>query len=822
MTTRRWLIALVAALALLLIAGRIVAGVFAEWSWYASMGALPLYQSMLAHQVALRVSTALIAFSFAFANLYTVRRSIVSLVLPRRLGNIELGEAVEGRLLTLAVLGLSALLAIILALPDFSWTSLALARNAVPFDELDPYLDHDFGFYVYNLPFERSVYLWAVVTMLLVSFVVIALYALTPSLRLERGRLYVSAYVRRHFAALAAIGLGLVSWSYRLQLFTLISSGSGANGTFTAFDHRIAIPLLTGLALGSMVATVVVFWSGWHGYPRVAVTVLTVLIVAGPAGLSVLPRLAAWSSSDADVRARERPYLATQVLFTRRAYGLDRIVSADSAHITLPLRESMALGTSSWDPSVLIRAAEIDRHGFTGAATAWDGASGTLSAMVALRPSGGTGRWEYAAADVISLDERGRVLPHPTVSFDPAQRFKAAGYPVWIEKSPPAAFALIADSSGVIAAPPFSSWWQRLGHAWHLQNPRLFTADAPSPRPRLVLHRALRERIEALVPFFVQGPTLQAVVAGDSLYWIVDLFVATDDYPLSQPLLFAGESTHYLQLAATAVVQAQTGRVHIVPRSRPDPITRSWMRRYPSLFTSRALLPSGLNGLWPPHVDWAAMQADALVHTGFHGDTINPKRVAHASGSFSDTGADTPLLYLNQGDSGALAWSQAILDSDERIIGALVARGGEVPRTEWHRASGSTPWREVLEKLLGAAGAAGYDRGVTRGRRGAVQVLPTRTGMVYAQSFYDWPTDGPPSLTGVVLYDGKSSAAGATVAQALGVIRPATATGTEAFRSRVNALYEAMSNAMQHGNWIAFGDAYTSLGRLLRAARAPD
>ena len=94
--------------------------------------------------------------------------------------------------------------------------------------------------------------------------------------------------------------------------------------------------------------------------------------------------------------------------------------------------------------------------------------------------------------------------------------------------------------------------------------------------------------------------------------------------------------------------------------------------------------------------------------------------------------------------------------------------------------------------------------------------------MVYAQSFYVWPADGPPSLTGVVLYDGKSSAAGATVAQALGVIRPATATGTEAFRSRVNALYEAMSNAMQHGNWIAFGDAYTSLGRLLRAARAPD
>lgn len=814
--------ALVGALALLLVIGRLVAEVFAEWTWYASMGALPLYQSMLAHQVALRGGAAIIAFGFAFANLYTVRKSIVSLVLPRRLGNIELGEAVESRLLTLAVLALSSLLAILLTIPEFSWTSLALARNAVPFNEIDPYLDRDFGFYIYQLPFERSVYLWAVVAMTLVTLIVVALYALTPSLRLERGRLYVSAYVRRHFAALAAIGLALLAWSYRLQLFALVSSGSGVNGTFTAFDHRIAIPLLTGLALGSLVATAVVFWAVWHGYTRVAATILTVLIVAGPAGLSVLPRLAAWSSSDAEVRSRERPYLATRILFTRRAYGIDRIVSADSAHITLPLRESLALGTSSWDPSVLIRAAEIDRHGFIGVATAWDNGSGTLAATVALRPSGGIGQWERAPTDVISADERGQVLPNPPASFNPATHSVTTGYPVWVEKTPPAGFALIADSAGTIAAPPFSGWWQRLGHAWQLQNPRLFTADVPSPRPKLVLHRQLRERIDALVPFFVQGQTIQAVVAGDSLYWLVDLFVASDTYPLSEPLLFSGESTHYLQLAATAVVQAQTGRVLIVPRSRPEAVTRTWMLRYPWLFTTRAQLPSRLNAIWPPRVDWAAMQADALVHTGFHGDTINPKRVAHASGSFNDAGADMPLLSLNQGTNGALAWSQAILDSDERIIGALVARGGEMPRTEWHRVSGTTSWRTVLEKLLAAAGAAGYDHGIARGRRGTVQVLPTRTGLVYSQSFYDWPADGPPSLTGVVLYDGKSAVTGATLAQALGVIRPATAIGTAAFRSRVNALYEVMSNAMRRGDWIAFGDAYTSLGQLLRAARAPD
>ena len=89
-----------------------------------------------------------------------------------------------------------------------------------------------------------------------------------------------------------------------------------------------------------------------------------------------------------------------------------------------------------------------------------------------------------------------------------------------------------------------------------------------------------------------------------------------------------------------------------------------------------------------------------------------------------------------------------------------------MPRTEWHRVSGTTSWRTVLEKLLAAAGAAGYDHGIARGRRGTVQVLPTRTGLVYAQSFYDWPADGPPSRTVVVIYDGKSAVTGPTWARA--------------------------------------------------------
>ena len=83
MLRRRWLIAAGVALAFFLVVGRYTVGVLAEWSWYEAMGALPLYRSKLLHELALRGGSLLVAFGFALANLFAVRSSVVSLVLPR-------------------------------------------------------------------------------------------------------------------------------------------------------------------------------------------------------------------------------------------------------------------------------------------------------------------------------------------------------------------------------------------------------------------------------------------------------------------------------------------------------------------------------------------------------------------------------------------------------------------------------------------------------------------------------------------------------------------------------------------------------------------
>jgi uncharacterized membrane protein (UPF0182 family) len=804
-----------AAVALLMLAGRVVAGVYAEWTWYAAMGALPLYRSKLTHEAALLAGTTLAGFALAFANLYAVRSSIVSLVLPRRLGNLEIGEAVPGRRLTGLVFAIAAALAILLALQQDDWTILALARIGLPFHETVPFNDRDFGFYVYRLPLERSLFAWAVGALTTVSIVVIFLYAITPSLKWEQGRLYVSAYVRRHFAALGALALLLVAWNYRIDSLSLLANGSGALGAFVAYDYRFTLPLLTGLSIATLVAAPLVLWSGWHGYRRVTLGIVAVLVLGAPGVRFILPELVRWAPSEWDTRARDKPYLRTRTLFTRRAFGLETIVDADSARVAPVTRDAMARGVSSWDPAALVRTSSFDRRGMSVAAFAWVATPGGISAVIAQHASNGAGAWTLTSTDATSADERGRALPRL------AER-PAAGdgtIPAVLVEEGGSGWTVVADSGGRLAAPSFATRWERFAHAWHLQSPRLLTIDVPEPRPRIEFHRDVRERIEALAPFFTIGPTLLAAVRGDSLYWVADLFVTSDEYPLSEAVVFAGAPRHYVRRAATAFVQAQTGRVTIVAEAHPDIVTQSWMRRYPWLFVPHTELPAGLDAVRPPAVDWTALQGFALARTGLSRDSIVPRALTPGDDADAELAGDGPTFFAPLGDRGPLALSVGVVDASSRVIGTLVARGGDDPRTEWHRTPPSPRWADLRSALQHAADSAGFGRQRRYSRRGRIQLIPTASGMAYVQTFYEWPPDAPPSIAGVVVMQRGESKTGPSLSEVLGVTRPIASSGTASLRARVAALYDAMSSAMRLGDWRAFGEAYSQLGRLLRASR---
>ncbi len=821
---RRWLLGATLALAALLVVGRVVAGWYVDFLWYDALGAADVWRARAMDFLLLRGIAFAAGSTFVFVNLYAVRHSVVSLVLPRRVGNLEIGEEVPGRYLNIAVVVLSLALGLLLALPHGDWASVDLVRHGDSFRESDPYFQFDLAFWVYWLPLEAEFHLWSLIAVLAVTLVVTVLYALTPSLRWEGGRLRITAYVRRHFFALGAAVLVILAWSYRLDAYRLLLEGSGAQGTFNALDHRVGIPASLALALVTVAAAMLLLWSGWIGQLRIAFATVSAALLLALALRQLLPAVAERFLTPADQELRDAPYFKTRAGYTRRAYDLDRVARPDSTNGEGSTRSAVR-GAALWDTPALSRAMSHERraglpHGDMG----WEARDGRLLAIIVEQPTGPDAaapgaEWNAlrVEADIVT-DQGGPVTDARGAAGD-------VGLPTALIVDSAAGYRIISDSSGHVAAPALETFASRLAHAWRLQNPQLLAAGESGNGARVVMFRDVRRRVRRVFPFFLQGELVAPIVYRDSLYWSVHLYSASEFYPLSDPVQVLGEEARYFQHAGVAIVNANSGRIFAIADPSPDVIASSWIRRFPRLFVSASALDRKLTDRIAPPTEVSRLHAQLFAHVGPRGENAPPSHLPRQMGGDTLLAGGSPPPFVDSA-SGRLSFAYPVLDATDRIRGLIVATGGADYEVRWEPEPRSgARWGVIVDRLHRAIDSA--SQAVT-GReatlvRGPVRVLPNRGRVAFVQSAYVWRGDGAPSVRLVAVADGDTVRTGATIAAAAGLPAPSlpsTPLSPSEFRSRVEALYNEMREALARGDWLAFGNAYDALGRALRSTPA--
>jgi uncharacterized membrane protein (UPF0182 family) len=509
---RRRLLAGVLIAAVVLVAGRTLSTLYADHSWYAAMGAASLWSERAGDMLLIYGIGWVVAVLLAFLNLSVLGRSIGSLTLPRRLANVEFGEAVPRKYLDRVALVLSIAIAAALtpALPN--WTSLALARLSVTFREADPYFQHDLGFYTTWLPFEKALYSWTTLLVVSVSMLVVILYSLTPGLRWEKAGLQMSGYVRRHLTVLAALLLLITMWSYRLESYDLLIRGSGEDRVFSYVDHQWLLPGLLLLSIATAAAAITVLLSGWMGQLRTSFVAVTVIVILSVTVQEIVPMVVRRVTPRAVLLARERSYIATRADYTRRAFALNASSNA-------PLSESAV----------------------------------------------------SAAVDSVATSAAGQQLLRQDSLAYPGAR----------------GLVVVSDPQLDVAGPRLGEGLSRAGYAWAYQSFDLLSDSIPR-RARLITVRDVRNRVRQLAPIFAQGSMIEPMFHADTLYWKLELYSTSSNYPLSQHSVLAGEERSYFRHAATALVNARTGRVMIAADQTADPIAQAWTVAFPSTADYRA------------------------------------------------------------------------------------------------------------------------------------------------------------------------------------------------------------------------------------------
>jgi hypothetical protein len=801
MTPRRWLIASAIAVAVLLLVGRVAADLYASYSWYDALGATSVWRAKVGTMTILRVAAWIAASLYALGHLFTVRQSVVSLVVQRQLGDLEIPESVHGRYLTWAVVAVAIVMGGLLALSHNDWTTAFLAGNGGAFGESEHYFGADLGFFVFWLPFEAQLWTWSLIVVMVTTAVVVALYVITAGARIEKGSLRISAHARRHLTVIVGILLLMLSWHFRLEMYQLLLNGTGPGGAFGYVDHHASQHGALILSLSMLAAGVVVMIAGVNSQ-RIAFLTTAAVLLLWVAVRQLAPAIVMRGAKQRDPVIREREYLATQAGYSRRAYGIDRIALEDSSFIQRNLDSALAV-TALWDDAMLRLAVEPRTPLDT--SSAWIGwrpsAHGPIADVVRRDADNGTREvWTITTVEAAAADPSGDIVP----ITDPLGRSTGGERLVRPPLVYPGAesYDVIADSSHRVVGVPIDSRIARIAHAWSLQSPQFVAGHLAEPRPTLVDVRDVRERVRRLTPFFEQGTFVRPMVVADTIYWAVDLYSASDWYPLSVTIEALGQEWRYFQHAAVAVVDGFSGDVMIVPDDTLDPLARVWVHRFQSLFTTAAALPSGVRQMLPPATDQLRAQATVLGRFGVPTQAVEVRHLPDAS----DTARFSPPAIALTRDRRAVMTSIPLLDTTGHVRAVMIHVGGEARHTALFTPGRPGPtWEAMADRIASLDSATG--RRAPKFAHGRLRAVPLERRTLFLQPVFSLPIDDSPAFAyvGVV--------AGDTVRKVSPERRDGAAASGDV-RGQVQAIYAAMRAALQHNDWIAFGRAMEALSRI--------
>ena len=791
-----------------------------------------------------------------------------------------------------------------------NWSDLALARHGVPFGEIEGITGRDLGFYVYWVPFEETLYLWALLTVVTLTAMVLVLYALTRSLRIENRHITSSTHVRRHLSVLGGIVLLLLAWSYRLDAIDLLLAGSGPGGQFVHVDHRITMRIDTWLSVLCALSAFAVVRFGWLGQLRTTFTTLSIVLVLAIVMRHLVPGFVARTDWVGNITTRDDDYRTSRAIYSRRAFNVQAIralklsgspkggLTADADSAT-GLTGAMTVGASAtrvsqidhtvglWSrraladaltqrvaaqqqPSLRSRdggsvrtaashADGVGNGGFAPTAAdiniGWDARGGQMSAFVAMRAPGTRDNWRFSRVDITRPQVREQLISRG--------EFKQDG--------PDASWPLVAPGkTGVrvfdgVAFPDVPAAWlttatSRVAHAWALRDVSFLSAEEHGiARPVLSTHLDPRERVALLAPVFVQGSEVVPIDADGRLTWALELYSASDRYPLSQPREVGEGVYSYFRHAATALVDAATGQVKLLPAQAPDPIAKTWFAMLPSLMVAPADLSDDLLSQLPTASDGVILQIRTLERYG--------SRIPALEGLITPEdallgGLGAPLIMSFGSHESLPVWTLPLIDGDGRLGGLLLVAGGRLQQTFAVRlVEPSLHWRpgrkEMSDALFAFAAVEEAEPGTDHvsatdsssgadAANGAVgtrlmdslrtEALFTDAGIFAFQTLRRERNDGSVGVVGVAAYDGTSVGVGVSLADAMdqiGVSVPLAARGGSSLppagrqdgnpddnsitvNREASRVYDAMRRALQRGDWVSFGAAMDTLGLLLR------
>ncbi|HEY9265620.1 MAG TPA: UPF0182 family protein, partial [Mycobacterium sp.] len=323
---RAIVIATSALFALLLVGPRIL-DVYVDWLWFGEVGFRSVWLTVLLTKLATFAVVAMLiggALAIAMALAYRARPVFVPETEPNDpLTAYRTAVKTRPLLITLSTAGGVGVLCGLIA--QLNWATVQLFLHGGAFGIDDPEFGHDIAFFVFDLPFYRSVLNWLLAATVLAFFANLVTNYVFGGVRLIKGKATLTQPARIQLAVLAGTVILLKAVAYWFDRYDLLTSGrkeptfTGAGYTDIHADLPAKLVLLAIAVLCAASFFAAIFLRDMRIPAMAAVLlVLSSLLVSG-----AWPMLMEQFSVRPNAADVERPYIQRNIDATREAFRLD-------------------------------------------------------------------------------------------------------------------------------------------------------------------------------------------------------------------------------------------------------------------------------------------------------------------------------------------------------------------------------------------------------------------------------------------------------------------------------------------------------------------
>lgn len=631
--------------AVLVIAFFVFAGLYTDVLWFQQLGFL----SVLTTEWIARVSLFLIGFlAMALPIWGSIQIAYRTRPVYAKLNSqLDRYQEVFEPLRRLAMYGIPVVLGVFAGVSASSRWEVTLAwLNRTPFGQTDPQFGFDVGFFVFELPFYRSVVGFASAVVLLSVLLVVATNYLYGAIRVSGREVVISKSARIQIAVTAGLYLLLQGISIWLdQYATVTESGSLITGAAYT-DVYATIPgrgILAGIAV---VVAILFFVTAVMGRWRLPLVGTALLIVTSLLIGTLYPWVVQRFQVDPNAKSLEAPFIQRNIDLTRDAYGVADVeeipfeAKTDAEPGALRSDAETTANIRLMDPLVISPAfqqleqfrqyyqfpkqLDVDRYEVDG--TTQD----TVVAVRDVKLSGlGDAETWYnshlvythgyglvaAAGNQRSVDgqpvflESGIPQAGSLGEFEPrvyfgenSPQYSIVGAPKDsepIELDYPAGSDNEEQTQTTFSGdggPKLDNIFTKLVYALKFQSEQIFLSDQVTDDSQILYDRDPIQRVQKVAPYLTLDSETYPSIVGDRLVWIVDGYTLSDQYPYSNKVsmseaiadseglapALAFDEINYIRNSVKATVDAYDGTVTLYAWDDEDPILQTWQKIFPS------------------------------------------------------------------------------------------------------------------------------------------------------------------------------------------------------------------------------------------------